>query len=115
MPESIGTSDAVDDGEPRYAVVSPIGRSTRTEVALNSRLPEPDGKRIAFIWDHVFRGDEIFELVQRELSGEFPTMEFVQYTAFGNIHGEHEREAMAEIPEVLRATKTDAVIVGVGA
>jgi len=102
-------------GEPRYSVVAPVGRPTREQIVINSRLPEPDGKRVAFIWDHVFRGNEIFELVEGSLREQFPTMEFVPFTAFGNIHGEHERDAMADIPEVLRATKTDAVIAGVGA
>jgi hypothetical protein len=105
--------DAGSEGA--FSVVWPLGRSTREEVALNARLSEPDGKRIGFVWDYVFRGDEIFELLEAELRQHFPSMSFVPYADFGNILGETEREVIAALPERLRATDVDAVVVGVGA
>ena len=101
--------------EPEFAVVWPLARSTNPRVTLNPRLDEPEGKRIGFIWDHVFRGDEIYELVESELSTRFPTMTFVPYTTFGNVHGEDEPEVFAALPELIRSEEVDAVIVGVGA
>lgn len=109
------SSFSPDGAEPRFAAVSPLGRSSRTTVQLNERLPEPEGRRIGFLWDFVFRGDQIFELVQAELVARYPMMEFVSYTEFGNVHGEDERDVLARLPELLRTTKTDAVIAGVGA
>lgn len=105
--------DAVS--EPEFAVVWPSARSTFPRVALNTRLPDPEGKRIGFIWDHVFRGDEIYELVEAELAKRYPTMTFVPYPEFGNIHGEDEPQVFAALPDRLREEEVDAVIVGVGA
>ena len=101
--------------EPDFAVVWPLARSTYPRVALNPRLPDPEGKRIGFIWDHVFRGDQIYELVETELKERYPTMTFVRHPEFGNIHGEDEPQVFAALPGRLRAQKLDAVIVGVGA
>jgi hypothetical protein len=101
--------------EPEFAVVWPLAHSTYARVALNTRLPDPEGKRIGFIWDHVFRGDEIYELVEAELGARYPSMTFVPYPEFGNIHGEDEHEVFAALPDRIRAEELDAVIVGVGA
>jgi hypothetical protein len=101
--------------EPRYDVVWPLGRSATVNVPLNPRLPVPDGKKIGFVWDYVFRGDEMFELIAAELKHRFPTLEFIAYPQFGNIHGSDEREVIARLPDRLREEGVDAVIIGVGA
>lgn len=101
--------------EPRYEVVWPLGRSTAEVVHRSERLPEPAGTTIGFIWDYVFRGDEIFEIVEREMHERYPDIRFVPYTAFGNVHGHDEREVIATLPERLKAEQVHAVIVGVGA
>lgn len=101
--------------EPSYAVVWPLARSTNPVVTLNERLPDPESKRIGFVWDHVFRGDEMYAIIEAELAERYPTMTFAPYTAFGNIHGEDEPQVFAALPDRLRAEEVDAVIVGVGA
>jgi hypothetical protein len=100
--------------EPGYEVVWPLGRSTSGAVQLNTRLPNPDGKRIGFIWDYVSRGDDMYAIIAAELRQRYPRLEFVDHTYFGNIHGHDEREVFAALPDRLRAARVDAVIVGVG-
>ena len=45
----------------------PLARSTNPVVTLNKRRPEPEGKRIGFVCDHVFRGDEMYAIIGAEL------------------------------------------------
>jgi hypothetical protein len=101
--------------EPRFQVVwpgSPRGVQTR---ALAPRLPGTlVGQRIGFLWDYLFRGEELFPELQRELSIRYPGVEFVGYDAFGNLHGPEEAQLVGEIPSVIAARGIDAVVSGVG-
>jgi hypothetical protein len=101
--------------ETAYEAVWPLGRSTARPVQLSRRLDDPGDKRIGFVWDYVLRGDEMFAIAQQELRRQFPEMTFVDYPAFGNIHGPDERDVMAALPQRLRAEDVDAVVIGVGA
>ena len=78
------------------------------------RLDDLDGKRVAFLWDYLFRGDELFPVLERELTARFPTIEIVGYEEFGNLHGVDEKERVAQLPEQLRARHVDAVVSGMG-
>jgi hypothetical protein len=102
------------DRIPEYEVVWPLGQH---EVDPRTPAPRPealDGKVIGFIWDNMYKGDRAFEIVASELRRRFPAVEFVDHTAFGNIHGPQEREVIEKLPERLRAYAVDAVVVGVG-
>jgi hypothetical protein len=99
--------------ESTYDVVWPLARSTGKAVTMNARLREGKAKRIGFLWDYVFRGDEMFPLLQAGLAEKYPGSSFVSYAAFGNIHGHDEREVLAALPGRLRAENLDAVVVGV--
>jgi hypothetical protein len=104
----------VDEGgvnEPHYSVVRPVGRWAATPVQAPATVP----RRIGFVWDHVFRGDEMFAIAQEELSARDPRLAFVPYQAFGDIHGRAAAHAAASLPARLRAEEVDAVIVVVGA
>jgi hypothetical protein len=98
-----------------YEVHWPLARSTGETVAMNPRFAAGGAKRIGFVWDYVFRGDEMFEVLQEELSKRFPGSVFVPYETFGNMHGHDEREVLAALPDILRREELDAVIAGVGA
>ena len=52
--------------EGRYEVVWPLARSTGKALKMIARLREGKAKRIGFLWDYVFRGDEMFPLLLRE-------------------------------------------------
>lgn len=101
-------------GTPTYDVVWP-----RSPVGVQSRTPAPrlaslTGRRIAFVWDYMFRGEEIFPIVERELRREFADVEIVGYDAVGNIHGADEKARVAQLPHVLANHRVDAVICGNG-
>jgi hypothetical protein len=100
--------------ESTYDVVWPqsprgIQRRLRAE-----RLGDLSAKRVAFLWDYLFRGDELFPILRRELTERFPGIEIVDYTVFGNLHGSDERERLAELPDQLRGLQIDAVVSGMG-
>jgi hypothetical protein len=98
-----------------FEVVWPLAPSTEQAVALSRRLGDGGARRIGFVWDHVFRGDEIFAELEPGLAARFPGSTFVPYGAFGNIHGHDEREVFAALPGRLRDERVDAVVVGIGA
>jgi hypothetical protein len=111
---SEGESDVSkeDTNEPKYSVVSPVGRWAAEPIRIEAAAR---ARHVGFVWDHVFRGDEMFAIVEEELRGHDPGLTFVRYQAFGDIHGRDARQAVASLPSRLRAEKVDAVIVGVGA
>lgn len=93
-------------------VVWPRGRKTVQARPVARRLDSLEGKTIAQLWDDLFRGDEIFPLLERELGRRWPGVKFVPYSVFGSTHGSDEREVLAELPERLKAHGVDAVISG---
>lgn len=78
------------------------------------RLDAIDGRRIAFLWDYVFRGDEVFPVLERELTARFDDVEIVGFETFGNLHGSDERERVGRLPDDLRDRGVDAVVSGMG-
>jgi len=92
----------------------PRGPKTATLEPLAPRLDTLEGKKIAFLWDYMFRGDEIFPLLEKQLSARYPGMSFVNYDAFGSTHGEDEHQIIADLPDKLKALKVDAVISAMG-
>ena len=106
--------------EPTYDVVwprSPRGVHSRrlADRLTGSEGRQPlEGKRIAFLWDYLFRGDELFPVLERELTSRFPSLEVVGYDEFGNIHGGDEAAVVAGLPAALAARHIDAVVSGMG-
>lgn len=100
--------------EPTYAVVwprSPRGVQRRRRA---DRLDTLDGTRVAFLWDHLFRGDELFPVLADELRARFEGVEIVGHEEFGNLHGSDERERVGRLPDDLRTRGVDAVVSGMG-
>ncbi len=100
--------------EPTYDVVWP--RSPRGIQARRSapRLENLAGARVAFLWDYLFRGDELFPVLEQELSRRYPDIEIVGYETFGNLHGKDEKERVAGLGEDLHRRHVDAVVSGMG-
>lgn len=71
------------------------------------------GRRIGFMWDYLFRGEELFPALAEVLQAH--GAEVVGYDAFGNLHGPREAQLVGEIPAVIAARGIDAVVSGVGA
>jgi hypothetical protein len=104
--------------EQQYSVVAPTGRpGGLPATAMAPRLDDLSGRRIGFVWDHIFRGDDMFAQFRAAAAERFPGVEFVGHEVFGNIHGTstEEQQVVADLPERLRAERIDAVVVGVGA
>lgn len=95
-----------------YAVVWPRGKKVVKLRPLANRLETLEGKTIGQLWDHIFRGDEIFPLIEEGLKQRFPGVKFVRYDAFGSTHGDEERQVLAELPAKLKRYGVDAVISG---
>lgn len=100
--------------EPSYEVVwpkAPLGVQSRP---LAPRLDDLNGKRIAFLWDYLFRGEELFPLLTEQLIDRYPDIEIVDYDEFGNTHGSDEKQMIAGLPAALASRHVDAVVSGVG-
>jgi hypothetical protein len=100
--------------EPRYDVVwpkSPRGAQPRRAAG---RLDSLAGKRIGFVWDYMFRGEEIFPVLADALKERYAGLEVVGYDTFGNIHGPDEHALVEALPGTLDEHSIDAVVVGNG-
>lgn len=91
-------------------------RATRQiEVAETApRLDTLDGKTVCELWDFLFRGDEVFDHLERGLKERYPTVNFVSWKEFGSTHGADERQILADLPAKMKSLGVDAVISGMG-
>ena len=90
---------------------SPRGIQNRLRA---KRLDSLEHKRVAFLWDYLFRGDELFPVLAKELTNRFEGIEIVNYDEFGNLHGSDEKERVRRLPDELRDRGVDAVVSGMG-
>ncbi len=97
-----------------YPVVWPRSPRTVEPSPLAPRPASLEGKTVAFLWDYLFRGDEIFPILQRELSARFNGIRFIDHREFGTTHGEGEHDVLQSMAAKLRLLKVDAVISGMG-
>ena len=97
-----------------YSVVWPRGEKTQEIAPLAGRLDSLEGKTVGFLWDYLFRGDEIFPLLEEGLKERYPQIKFVNYDAFGSTHGGDEHAVIAGPADKIQSTGTDAIISGMG-
>ncbi len=81
---------------------------------LAPRLDTLEGKTIAQLWDFVFRGDEVYAVLEEGLKKRYPNIRWVSYKEFGNTHGGEEREIVNALPRRFKELKVDAAISGMG-
>jgi hypothetical protein len=93
-------------------VLWPRGRRTVTARAAAPRLETLAGKTIGQLWDDLFRGDEIFPVLEAALAERFPGVRFVDYRSFGSTHGAEEHDVLTSLPARMREHGVDAVISG---
>jgi hypothetical protein len=98
----------------KYAAVTPKTKRMVAPKPMVPRLDNLSGKTIAFCWDYIFRGDEIWSFLKDELRQRYPDIKFVDHDVFGNTHGSDEHQVLAAMPAKLRSLKVDALISGMG-
>lgn len=97
-----------------YAVVWPRSAKAVEIKPLAKRLDSMDGKTVAFLWDDLFRGDEIWPILKQELSARYSGLTFIDHDTFGSTHGDEEHRVLAELPGKIRSMRIDAVVSGMG-
>ncbi|HVG78617.1 MAG TPA: hypothetical protein VNF03_10780 [Patescibacteria group bacterium] len=93
-------------------VLWPRGRRTVTARPVAPRLETLAGKTIGQLWDDLFRGDEIFPMLEAALAQRYPGVKFIDYRTFGSTHGAEEHEVLANLPARMRELGVDAIISG---
>ena len=95
-----------------YEAYWPRGPRQQRTRALSPRLKSLAGKTVAQIWDYLFKGDEVFALLEEGLKARYPDIKFVSWREFGSTHGGEEKAALAELPRRLQDLGVNAVISG---
>lgn len=103
-------NDMGNDGH--YEVEWPRAERQQQRGELARRLGSLKGKTVAQLWDYLFRGDEIFKVLEEHMTARFPGIKFVSWREFGNTHARDERAMVAALPARLKALGVDAVISG---
>ena len=75
---------------PRLLSFHPVSRCPVVARTSNADLSGLTGKKIALVWDYLFRGDDVFRLVKERFRAERPGVEFVDHEVFGDIHSHEE-------------------------
>jgi hypothetical protein len=97
-----------------HEVYWPRGASSAKPRALAKRLQTLNGKTIAQLWDFLFRGDEVFAILEEGIRQRYPDVNFVSWKEFGCTHGPKEREVLQALPGRFKELRVDAVISGLG-
>lgn len=100
--------------EPSYEVVWPQSPRGVQRRRTAPRIAELSTATIGFLWDNLFRGDELFPLLRTELERRHPGVTIIGFEEFGNTHGVDELEMVSALPESLRTRGVDAVVSGMG-
>jgi len=95
-----------------YEAYWPRGARQQRTRPLARRLDTLDGKTVAQIWDQLFKGDQVFALLEEGLKQRYPNVKFVSWREFGSSHGGEEKKALAALPAKFKALGVDAVLSG---
>lgn len=95
-----------------YEALWPRAPRQMQQKQIAPRLASLDGKTVAQLWDQLFKGDVVFELLEEALKARYPGIRFVSWREFGSTHGGEEKAALAALPGRLKALGADAVISG---
>ena len=103
---------AKENNDGYYEAHWPRGARQQKTRALAPRLDTLEGKTVAQLWDYLFKGDEVFELLEEGLKKKYPGVKFVSWRDFGSTHGGDEKDALAALPARFKELGVDAVISG---
>src|SRR5690242_2192474 len=91
-----------------YEALWPRGARQQRTRPLAKRLDTLDGRTVAQIWDFLFKGDQVFALLEEGLKTRYPNVKFVSWREFGSSHGGEEKEALAALPAKFKELGIDA-------
>jgi hypothetical protein len=99
-------------------IISPIGLPRTQSQGIASRLDTLDGKTIGEVYNHHFKGDQMFGLYRELLKERYPGVRIVPYTEMpasyvGGDPATHRRIAL-EVAAVAKEKGIDALIAGNG-
>lgn len=95
-----------------YEAYWPRGPRQQRVRPIAPRLDSLEGKTVAQLWDQLFKGDVVFDVLEEGLRKRYPGIKFVSWRDFGSTHGGEEREVLAKLPQRLKELGVDAVISG---
>ena len=101
--------------DPVYEVVWPLGRFVSAPIEPAPALTDLNGKTVCELWDWVFRGDQMYSIINEELRQKYPEVGVVEWKRLGNTNANDAREYVAALPELLKKYGCDAIISAVGA
>lgn len=96
----------------QYDVVWPRGRRQIGMISPAPRLDDLNGKTVAQLWDFLFRGDDIFVLLEEGLTSRYPGIRFINWREFGSTHDQDERTTLGALEAKFREHNVDAIISG---
>ena len=97
-----------------YEVLWPRSPRQQKVRALARRPDTLNGKTVAQVWDYLFKGDQIFTLLEEGLKKRFPRVKFVSWKEFGSSAGRDERAVVAGLPQRFKELGIEAAITGMG-
>jgi hypothetical protein len=103
---------AQQNNDGHYEAYWPRGTRQQKTRALAPRLDTLEGKTVAQLWDYLFKGDEVFALLEEDLKRRYPGIKFVSWREFGSTHGDDEKVSLAALPKRFKELGVDAVISG---
>jgi hypothetical protein len=99
-------------------VISPVGRTAAQGGGIAPRLDTLNGKTIGEVYNHHFKGDQMFGLYRELLQQRYPGVRIIPYTELpasfvGGDPATHRRVAQ-EVAALARERGCDALITGNG-
>ena len=85
-----------------YEVVWPRGKRVKTGARLAKRLDTLEGKVVCELWDWIFRGNQIFAVIEQELAKRYPGVNSQARGSSAQPTGGMKKEVIAALPEKLK-------------
>ncbi|QTV80494.1 hypothetical protein [Microbacterium sp. NIBRBAC000506063] len=102
--------------EPVFQTVWPEAPAVDNSMSGLRNIDSLQGSRIAFIWDDLFRGQDMFSEFEREAERRGKSFTAIPWEIFGDIHGHtDEHDVLERLPRLLAEHEVDAAVIGVGA
>ena len=104
--------------ENEIGVVSPVGLPGHQQTAIAPRLETLQGKTIGEVYNHHFKGNQMFGMYRQLLQQRYPGVRVIPYTelpaSFVGGDTVYHRRIAKEIAAQAKAKGCDALIVGNG-